>query len=85
MATILQRLRKVISEQLAVDDDPIEPSASFIEDLNIDPEDLAEFITAVEAEFSTRDRKLEIADDDIEEMVTVQDLIDCLRDYGVED
>jgi acyl carrier protein len=85
MATILQRLRKVISEQLGVDEDPIEPSASFVEDLNIDPEDLAELITAVEEKFSTRNRKLEISDEDIEGIVTVQDLIDCLRDYGVED
>jgi acyl carrier protein len=85
MATILQRLRKVISEQLGVDEDPIEPSASFVEDLNVDPEDLAELITAVEEKFSTRNRKLEISDEDIEEIVTVQDLIDCLRDYGVED
>ncbi|MBM3149490.1 MAG: acyl carrier protein [Chloroflexi bacterium] len=85
MATILQRLKKVISEQLGVDEDPIEPSASFVEDLNVDPEDLAELITAVEEQFSTRDRKLEIADEDIEEIVTVQDLIDCLHDYGIED
>jgi acyl carrier protein len=85
MATILQRLRKVISEQLGVDEDPIEPSASFVEDLNIDPEDLAELITAVEEKFSTRNRQLEISDEDIEGIVTVQDLIDCLRDYGVED
>lgn len=85
MATILQRLRKVISEQLGVDEDPIEPSASFVEDLNVDPEGLAELITAVEEKFSTRARKLEIADEDIEEIVTVQDLIDFLRDYGIED
>jgi len=85
MATILQRLKKVISEQLGVEEDPIEPSASFVEDLNVDPEDLAELITAVEEQFSTRDRKLEIADEDIGEIATVQDLIDCLHDYGIED
>ena len=85
MATILQRLKKVISEQLGVEDEPLDPSASFVEDLNIDPEDLAEFITAVETEFSTRARKLEIADEYIDELVTIQDLIDCLRDYGIED
>ena len=85
MATILQRLRKIISEQLGADEDPIEPSASFIEDLNIDPEDLAEFITVVEVEFSTRHKKLEIAADSIKDIITIQDLIDCLRDYGVED
>jgi acyl carrier protein len=60
------------------------PSASFVDDLNIDASDLAEFITALEQEFSTPKRKLEISDEDIEKIVTVQDLIDCLHDYGIE-
>jgi acyl carrier protein len=82
---MLERLRKVIAEQLGVDEEPIVPSASFIEDLNVDPEDLAELMIAIEKEFSTPERKLEISDEDIQEIVTMQDLIDCLHDYGVED
>ena len=74
----------MIADQLGVDEDLIVPSASFIDDLNIDASDLAELITALEQEFSTPKRKLEISDEDIEKIVTVQDLIDCLHDYGIE-
>lgn len=85
MATILERVKQVIAEQLGVDDEPIEPSASFVADLNVDPSDLAELITATEEVFSTPGRKLQISDEDIERINTVQDLIDCLHDYGIED
>ena len=84
MTDISGKLKKMIAEQLGVDEDLIEPSASFIDDLNIDASDLAELITALEQEFSIPKRKLEISDDDIEKIVTVQDLIDCLHDYGIE-
>jgi acyl carrier protein len=83
--TLLERLKKVIAEQLGVDEEPTVPSASFVEDLNVDNEDLAELMIAIEKEFSTPERKLEISDEDIEEISTVQDIIDCLHDYGIED
>jgi len=37
MARILEKLKKVIAEQLGVDEESIEPSASFVDDLNIAP------------------------------------------------
>jgi acyl carrier protein len=80
---ISEKLKKMIADQLGVDEDLIVPSSSFIDDLNVDPSDLAELITALEQEFSTPKRKLEIADEDIEKIVTVQDLVDCLHDYGI--
>ncbi len=82
---MLERLKRVIAEQLGVDEEPIVPSASFVEDLNVDSEDLAELITAIEKEFSTPERKLEISDEDMEGIVTVQDIIEYLRDYGIEE
>jgi len=85
VATVLERLRKVIAEQLGVDEESIVSSASFVDDLNIDASDLAELIIAVEEEFSTPERKLEISDEDTKEIITVQDLVDFLGDYGVED
>jgi len=85
VATVLERLSKVIAEQLGVDEESIVPSASFVDDLNIDASDLAELIIAVEEEFSTPERKLEISDEDTEGIITVQNLIDFLNDYGVED
>jgi acyl carrier protein len=85
MARISEKLKKMIAEQLGVYEESIVPSASFVDDLNIDPPDLAELITAIEQEFSSPGRKLEISDEDTAKIVTVQELIDCLRDYGIED
>ncbi len=85
MARISEKLKKMIAEQLGVDEESIEPSASFVDDLNIAPPELAELITAIEQEFSTPRRRLEISDEDTDKIVTVQDLIDCLHDYGIED
>jgi acyl carrier protein len=84
MTSLLERLRQIIAEQLGVDEESITLSSSFVDDLNVEPSDLAELITAVEQEFSTPKRKLQIHDDDIKRIVTVQDLIECLRDYGIE-
>ena len=85
MASVWEKLKKVIAEQLGVDETSLEPSASFVDDLNIDPSDLVELITAIEQEFSTPKQKLEISNEDIDEIVTVQDLVDCLHDYGIGD
>ena len=85
MATILQRLKKIIAEQLGVDDDIVVPSASFAEDFNADTSDLAELIAVIETKFSTPQQKVVIPDQAIGEIVTVQDIIDLLRDYIPED
>ena len=85
MTRVLEKLKKMIAEQLGVDEESIVPSASFVDDLNIDPPDLAELITTIEQGFSRPGRKLEISDEDTEKIVTVQDLVDCLHDYGIED
>ena len=85
MASVWEKLKKVIAEQLGVDEASIEPSSSFVDDLNIDPSDLAELITAIEQEFSTLKQKLEISNEDMDGIVTIQDLVDCLHDYGIGD
>ena len=85
MASALERLKKVITEELGVDAESIAPSTSFIDDLNVDSSDLAELITLIEDEFSTPERKLEMSDDFIGRIITVQDIIEYLRDCGIED
>lgn len=85
MATMFERLKKVIAEQLGVEEASIEPSASLVADLNVDPSDLVELISAIEQEFSTPRRKLQISDEDTGRITVVQDLIDYLHDYGIED
>ena len=85
MATIFERLRKVIAEQLDVKEEEITPKTSFAEDLNADSLDLIELITAVEEEFSQPGRKIEMSDEDAEKIKTAQDALDFLYDHGVED
>jgi len=85
MATIFEKLKEVIVEQLGVDESDVTPEVSFTEDLNADSLDLIELITAVEEEFSTPTNRLEIPDEDAENIKTVQNAIDYLRDHGIKD
>ncbi len=85
MATVYERLKKIIVEQLGVNGDQVMPSSSFVDDFNADSLDLVELIMAIEEEFSTPEQKLEIPDEDAEKIATVQDAISYLRDRGIED
>lgn len=85
MATIFEKLKEIVVEQLGVDENGVTQEASFTEDLNADSLDLIELITAVEEEFSTPTNRLEIPDEDAENIKTVQDAIDYLRDHGIKD
>ena len=75
MATVHDRVKKIIVEQLGVEEADVTPSASFIDDLNADSLDLVELIMALEDEFSEGDQKLEIADEDAEKLLTVKDAV----------
>ena len=85
MATLLERLTRIIADLLGVDEDSITPEASFTEDLNAGSSDLAELVAAVEKAFSTPKRRVNLSDEAMEEVVTVQDLVDLLREYVPED
>ena len=85
MATVLERLKKLIAEQLDIKEEGLTPETSFADDLNVDSLDLIELITAMEEEFSTAEEKLEIADEDAEKMQTVQDAINYLHGQGIGD
>ena len=84
MATIFERVKKIIVEQLGVGDDEVLPSASFVDDLGADSLDLVELIMSLEEEFSNPSRKVEIPDEDAEKIVTVQDAVDYIKDLGIE-
>lgn len=71
-----QRLRKIIADQLSVDEDEVVPEASFIEDLNADSLDLVELIMTLEEEFN-----IKISDEDAEKIQTVQDAMDYLTEH----
>ena len=85
MATVFERVRKIIVEQLGVEEEEVTPTASFVDDLNADSLDLVELIMSMEEEFSTDGRPVEISDEDAEKIVTVQDAVDYIKDRGVED
>ena len=84
MTTIFDRIRKIIAEQLGVDEESIVPLSSLAYDLNADSSDIAELIATIEDEFSTLNRKFEISDEDTERFFTVQDIVDYLRDFITE-
>ena len=85
MATVFERVKGIIVEQLGVGEEEVVPSANFVDDLGADSLDLVELIMSLEEEFSDASRKIEIPDDDAEKIVTVQDAVDYIRDIGIQD
>jgi acyl carrier protein len=76
MPTINERLKKIIVEQLGVEESEAVPTASFVEDLNADSLDLVELIMSLEEEF-----KLQISDEDAEKITTVQEAEDYIEEH----
>ena len=69
-----EQLKGLIVELLEVDESKVVPEASFADDFNADSLDFIELITAVEDTF-----KIEIPDEDAENLETVQDAIDYIE------
>ncbi len=85
MASVFDRMKAIIVDQLGVKDEEVVLSASFIEDFNADSLDLVELMMALEEEFSGPNQKLEIPDDDARRIVTVKDAVDYIVNLGIED
>jgi acyl carrier protein len=85
MPTDFERIKKIVVEQLGVEETEVVPSASFVDDLGADSLDLVELIMALEEEFGSPDNKVEIPDEDAEKIVTVQDAIDYIHERGIKD
>ena len=83
MATVLERVRKIIVEQLGVEENDVNPQTSFVDDLNADSLDLVELIMAMEEEFSKEGKTMEISDEDAEKIVTVQDAVNYIIEQGI--
>ena len=84
MASVFDKIKAIVVEQLGVEAKDVVPTASFVEDLGADSLDLVELIMSLEETFSTTERKIEIPDEAAEKIVTIQDAIDYIRDQGVE-
>jgi acyl carrier protein len=74
MASIEQRVKKIISEQLDVPSESVVPEASFLDDLGADSLDQVELIMAMEEQFG-----IFISDGKAEKIKTVGDAINYIR------
>ncbi len=73
MSNIEERVKKIIIEQLGVEEAEVKNAAAFVDDLGADSLDTVELVMALEEEFET-----EIPDKDAEKLLTVQDAIDYI-------
>ena len=75
MATIEERVKKIVVEQLGVKEDEVSNDASFVDDLGADSLDTVELVMALEDEFGT-----EIQDEEAEKITTIQQAIDFITE-----
>lgn len=72
---VFLRVKKIIIDQLGVEDSAVEMDASFIDDLGADSLEIVDLIMAFEAEFG-----ITIPDEDAENLGTVRDAVEYLRE-----
>ena len=73
-ATVEQQVKKIVAEQLGVNEDEIRNEQSFVDDLGADSLDTVELVMALEEEFET-----EIPDQEAEKITTIQQAIDYIN------
>ena len=76
MASVEEKVRHIIVEQLGVDEDEVKAEASFVDDLGADSLDVVELVMALEEEFG-----LEINDEDAEKLVSVKQAIEYIDNH----
>jgi len=74
MASVEERVKQIIVEQLGVDEGEVTPTASFVDDLGADSLDTVELVMAFEESFG-----IEIPDEDAEKIATVKDAVDYIE------
>ena len=77
MATVEERVKKIIVEQLGVKEEEVTNDASFVDDLGADSLDTVELVMALEEQFDT-----EISDEEAEKITTVQQAIDYIKSHS---
>jgi len=76
MEPVADRVKKIIVDQLGVEEELVTPEASFVDDLGADSLDTVELVMALEEEFG-----IEIPDEDAEKIATVRDAINYIQEH----
>ncbi len=71
-----EKVKKIIIDQLGVDEAEVTAEAKFVDDLGADSLDTVELVMALEEEFG-----IEIPDEDAEKIATVRDAITYIREH----
>ena len=77
MSSVEERVKKIVVEQLGVNEGEVKPGASFVDDLGADSLDTVELVMALEEEFDC-----EIPDEQAEKITTVQQAIDYIKEHS---
>ena len=77
MEPVADRVKKIIVDQLGVEEDLVTPEASFVDDLGADSLDTVELVMALEEEFG-----IEIPDEDAEKITRVKEAIDYIEAHA---
>ncbi len=72
---VFEKVKKIITEQLGIDEKEVKLESAFIEDLGADSLDIVELIMAMESEFD-----MEIEDDEVEDISTVEDVVNYIKE-----
>lgn len=72
-----EKVKRVLAEQLGVDESIITPDSSFVDDLGADSLDIVELIMGLETEFD-----IEIPDEDAEKIATVGDAVEYIKEHA---
>jgi len=76
MASVEERVKHIIVEQLGVDEEEVKPEAKFVDDLGADSLDVVELVMALEEEFG-----LEINDEDAEKLTSVKMAVEYIENH----
>ena len=77
MEPVSDRVKKIIVDQLGVEEDLVTSEASFVDDLGADSLDTVELVMALEEEFG-----IEIPDEDAEKITRVREAVDYIEKHG---
>ena len=73
---VFENVKKIINEQLGINEDEITMDSNFLEDLGADSLELIDLIMALESEFD-----LEVPEEDIEGIETVEDVVSYIKNH----